>query len=87
MADVGGLDNRGMILGKRGCGMFDKAHVIIQQESLMSGVPVKMLISKSRTKTVVQTRQRIRERLRFETALSWAEINQLTGRGERNHRF
>ena len=67
--------------------MFRMAQIIITQESLETGIPMDMLTTKGRTRTVARSKRKIRKRLRAETDLSLREIDMLMGGSGRNHRI
>lgn len=66
--------------------MFDEARLIISVFALQKGVPTHILCNKGRTKNVALMKRELREKLRKETSLSWAEINAMTGRAANNRR-
>lgn len=66
--------------------MYDQARLIISVFALQNGVEVKQLTTRGRTRTIADLKQQLRRKLKSETTLSWAEINQLTGRAANNRR-
>ena len=66
---------------------FDKAAFLIRQVSLEYGVPVEKITGKTRTQTVVEARKEAIKRIKAQTALSWAEINETIGRAKGCHRI
>lgn len=58
---------------------FNKAYAIMREECEWERIPVAMMRSGKRTRTILLVRQRICERLRCETDLSLVEIAQVVG--------
>ena len=66
--------------------MWDKAALIIRLFALEHGLEAHKLLHGGRTRNLGALRRQLRRRLRDETTLSWAEINDLTGYSKHSHR-